>query len=525
MTVTLPQITSLARSGALDRAWDLFVGAGYDAAAGDPAALAVKGRLHKDLALRAAGAERARQLGASEAAYTAADALSPQPYLLINVATLAFLAGDRARAEAAAHEVLVRLGGGAPIAETPYWLAATRAEALLLLGDIAGADAALAEARAANPDGWSDHASTLRQFRLIAEAAGGDPGWLDKHRPPRSLHFAGHLGIAPAGAAPLRARIEAVLDEEGIGFGYGALAAGADIMIAEALLARGAELHIVLPVGRAEFVAQSIAPYGADWNARFEACIARAATVREATRVTGAYEPAATSLAAEMAMGAAMLNARLFESGAAQLLIVDEGEGPFGAGAGTARDGTIWRDSPHRQQILRWPRTAPVAPSSSKQEGRRDRRLMAMLLVRFDGIDALGEGDFAAILDERIAPFWDAAARLPGQPVVSQPGGNGRLLGFGHAAAAAAFARRLQDIAPPGTHALMLSGHYGLVHDAVEGVVGPAVATLAAIGAATQPGTITVSEAFATAMAVRAADPPCATPVGDHDGLELFALQ
>ena len=155
---TLPAIITAARAGALDHANRLFHAGGYDARSDDPAALAVKGRLLKDRALRLPRAERAAALAGAAEAYAAADALSPQPYTRINTATLTFLAGDRPAGSAIAHELLAWIERADGIAETPYYLAATRAEALLLCGDGAGAAAAMTTALEHDPDGWSDHA-------------------------------------------------------------------------------------------------------------------------------------------------------------------------------------------------------------------------------------------------------------------------------------------------------------------------------------------------------------------------------
>ena len=79
--------------------------------------------------------------------------------------------------------------------------------------------------------------------------------------PPRVAHFCGHMFAAdPAAEARLRAEIDAVLDEEEIGFAFGALACGADLLVAEAALARGVELHVVLPFEEEDFLAQSVPP-------------------------------------------------------------------------------------------------------------------------------------------------------------------------------------------------------------------------------------------------------------------------
>ena len=499
MTTPLPLITALARAGALEQASRLFEEGGYFQAHDNPAALAVKGRLLKDraLAVRDAGGERGALLAEAASAYAAADALEPQPYLLINVATLAFLGDDTAQARSVAGEVLERLEAPG-LAETPYWIAATRAEALLLRGNVDAANDALTNAIRLNPDGWSDHASTLRQLSLICTAGGIDSGWLDVHRPRPSLHFAGHLGISPDNSADLADEVATVLTEERIGFGYGALAAGADIIIAEALIAKGAALHVILPTSLEAFILQSVTPYSDAWLPRFEACIAAAASMRCVSAVAGEYEPLATALAGDVAMGMARRNAAMLQSHSLQLLIVDEGEGDYGNGSSTARDGVVWMRTGAAQRKITWPRTGAVVPSSEKREGRADRRLMALLHVRFDGLDVCQEAAFAYALDEGIKAFWGEAKAL--SPIINQPHGNARIFGFVSIAAATNFAAALRRTDPGLGYPLTIAGHYGLVHLIGGEVSGPALSVLIAVARATMAGSITVGDEFAAAL-------------------------
>ncbi len=528
MTSPLSLITALARAGALDQALRLFDEGGYNHATSDPAALAVKGRLLKDraLAAHADGVERLALLEQAGTAYAAADALDPQPYLLINVATLAFLGGNAPRAGEVAGVVLERLD--APdLAETPYWIAATRAEALLLRGDVEAAGRALGEAIRLNPDGWSDHASTLRQFGLICASGGIDAKWLDRHRPPCSLHYAGHLGIATADSAALSEMAASYFAETRVGFAYGALAAGADIIIAEALLRHGVELHVILPTQREAFVAQSIAPYGEDWLPRFETCLNAAATVRYMTQVDGPYEPLATGLASDFAMGAAAFNARTLESHAVQLLVVDGGGGDYGTGVGTARDGVAWKRTGAAQRLITWPRSADVPASMGQREGRDDQRLMALLHVSFDGLDTLGEAAFARALDNGITDFWAQAKALA--PAVDQPHGNGRIYGFVSVPAAARFARALGGLISDSAYTLTIAGHYGLVHLAAREVAGPALAVLIAVHSGSLPGTITIGEEFAAALSLVPGDEMRTEYMGDYPrpgggDMRLFGL-
>ena len=521
MITPLPLITALARAGALEQASRLFEEAGYFQANDNPAALAVKGRLLKDRALAAretgGGGERGALLAEAASAYAAADALDPQPYLLINVATLAFLGGDTARARGVAGEVLERLE--APnLAETPYWIAATRAEALLLRGNVEAANEALTKAIKLNRDGWSDHASTLRQLSLICKVGEINAGWLDVHRPRPSLHFAGHLGISPQESAALADEVAIVLAEERIGFGYGALAAGADIVIAEALIAKGAALHVILPTSQEAFILQSVTPYSAAWLPRFEACIAAATSVRCVSAVAGEYEPLATALAGDVAMGMARRNAAMLQSHAVQLLIIDEGAGDYGDGSSTARDGVVWARTGALQRKIVWPRVGAIVPSSEKREGRADRRLMALLHVSFDGLDALQEAAFAYALDEGITAFW-AKAKAIG-PIINQPQGNARIFGFVSLTAAANFAAALAKADPGLGYPLTIAGHYGLIHLIGGEASGPALATLMAITRVTMAGTITISDEFAAALSLGRGDVrtqaigECATPSG-----------
>ena len=71
--------------------------------------------------------------------------------------------------------------------------------------------------------------------------------------------YCGHMFEAGcAEEAPLAARIGEALDRLDARIGFGPLACGADLLIAEAMLARGAELNVVRPVAAADFIAESL---------------------------------------------------------------------------------------------------------------------------------------------------------------------------------------------------------------------------------------------------------------------------
>lgn len=325
------QILRLARSGSPERAWSLMGQHGLLDSDNDDKALSLQARLVKDRAKRAAiGAERARLFYQSAQLYAKAAGLSGASYPLINAASLSLFAGKPAQAQRYARQVLDLIESDPEEGETPYWRAATRSEALLLLDQEEGARAALREAIAKQPQAWEDQAATLAQFELILAEKGLDAAWLDAHRPPPSVHFSGIARLAPDTRAVSEA-IERYIASERPGFAYGALAAGSDLLFAEAFIAwrdadcPAAELHVVLPLPIDQFRRLSVSAFGDQWLERFDAALGQATSVT----VYGLDDPElplAVEYADLVAMGRAVRNARVLESRAGAITVVGKGE-------------------------------------------------------------------------------------------------------------------------------------------------------------------------------------------------------
>ncbi|MEL7216902.1 MAG: tetratricopeptide repeat-containing protein [Pseudomonadota bacterium] len=328
MTSIPAKILSHARAGNPVRAWRLFGELGLLGVSDDIKTLTLKGRLLKDLAWRALGDERSAFMRRASEAYCAAHALKPDSYPLINAAALALFAGDPAQSRELALQVLQLIEGDPDEGETPYWREATRAEALLLLDEPAEADAALSVGIAALPQAWEDHARTIQQFEAIIDAQGGNAEWLDKHRPPCSVHFSGLIGLDPS-AEGLRDTIDRTMVELKPGFAFGALAAGADILIAEAACRAGARLHITLPNSIDQFRASSVEPFGADWVARYDTLIEQAERVDQLwpdLEEQGYPLWVAIEMATLVSMGQAIRNADVLSSVAHAVTITAPGE-------------------------------------------------------------------------------------------------------------------------------------------------------------------------------------------------------
>lgn len=305
-------ILKLARAGAAQKAWDAFLAAGLQNIDDDPAILNLKGRLLKDLARKSQGDPAARLFLQSAKAYADSAALKPDSYPLINAATMSFFAGQSDHMALLASQVLALLETGVGRGETAYWHDATKAEAHLLLGNRDKAESLLRAGLRHAPNAWEDHATTLRQLRNVLRRRGENDGWLAAFAPPKSIYFSGLMGLAPDDELAATS-IATSLSEIGAGFAYGALAAGADIMIAEAILKAGGELHIVIPTIPSVFKAQSVAPYGDAWLDRFDSLWERASSV-ETVEPGKQLSHAAITLAAQVAKGRAIDNAQRLES-------------------------------------------------------------------------------------------------------------------------------------------------------------------------------------------------------------------
>ena len=123
---------------------------------------------------------------------------------------------------------------------------------------------------AAADDDYGALATTRRQLRTICDVTGADPEILSTLSGPAVVHYCGHRIAATGEEGRFSAETEAEaarlvaaeVDRHPAGYAYGSLASGGDILWAEALLARGCELHVILPFDLDEFVHHSVAPSG-----------------------------------------------------------------------------------------------------------------------------------------------------------------------------------------------------------------------------------------------------------------------
>jgi len=518
----------LARAGATEHARREFQRLGLEGIKNNEDVLALGGRLLKDLAWAATGESRRRLATQSAAAYAQAYALNQGYYPGINTATMSLLAGDSAAAEQLAGAVLRKLEQQQPeAADESYYVKATIAEANLLLGQIDKANAMLGQAIACDPNDYAAHASTLRQFQLIGQLRHQETAWLDRHRPPPALFYCGHMfsADAPNHKTPileLESKVKAALNRIKPGAVFGALAAGSDIVVAERALALGAELHVVLPMREADFLAHSVAPYGDGWTPRFQACLARASTFRLATHERFLGDDSVFAYGTEIAMGLAVRHADLMQTRAEQLALWDgiPSTGVAGTGADVAR----WAVTGRPQTVIAFPQAlrranaksgTPFAPTAAPSA----RKLKAMLFSDVRGFSKLEESQIRPFVDSILAPLAAALRGLPVQPEEVETWGDGLYIVYddvaGAAAGALALLRRfgeldLEAAGLPPHLALRVGGHAGPVTamtDPFKGTpnfFGTQVTIAARIEPVAVPGSLYVSEPFAALLGLSA---------------------
>src|SRR5580658_4933747 len=275
---------------------------------------ALDARIAKDEALGAPASARQALLKDAAARYERIFRRVKAPYPGISAATLWLLCGRPRKSESLAREVIEicrREDRGTEL--DAYFSFATEAEAALILGDLETARTALGHAGAHHGGDLSALATTRRELKMVCGARGIDAAILAPLSAPSVIHYSGHM-IGPRfplhDEARVRGLIAASMERLKVGFGYGSLAAGGDTLFAEALLERGADLHVTIPFAVDEFKRVSVAPSGDEWINRFDRCLDAAKTVTMATSGEYLGDDVLFGHADRIAMGLAMLRAR-----------------------------------------------------------------------------------------------------------------------------------------------------------------------------------------------------------------------
>jgi adenylate cyclase len=517
------RVLALARSGSTAGA-EAEIGGWDPTATGLPLRLvedraALRARLAKDRALLRRPwdqAELALAAGAYEAIYR--DLAST--YACANAATLWLLAAQPQRAR----ELAQHVPDPAPSADadelTTYWSHVTAAEAALVLGEFSRARSLVRSAGSVARDNLGARAATRRQLRVLLEHLGfAAEAELRPLANPAVLHYCGHR-VSAAQAERFRLDSEPLIEAEldrltrqaGLHSGHGSLACGADLLIARSLLARGIEVHAVIPFGLEEFVDVSVRSGGAEWVSDFEFCLEHATSVTVTCDSAYLGDDQLFAFASQVAMGEALNRARSLDSPAIQLAVWD-GIRTDRIG-GTAHDIDTWRRAGGATSVI--PAVAPRNSTADEPRGDNvDRPITAVLFGDIQGISRLRDEQLMAFLPAA----WQAVAEVVdeyGDLVLDRnTWGDAIFLAFSSVGAAAGCALAIQEVfhrldpvelgVPHDLH-LRLAGHVGPVitlRDPLrvsKGHFGRELTRAARIEPRTPPGSVYVTRAFAALL-------------------------
>jgi len=508
-------VLALARSGATAEAERRYAELGLVGSA-DVEVAALAARIMKDRALASSGDQRRRFAAKAAEQYRRVAARGGGYFPVINAGTMSLVAGLTNDARALAFEALELITSSGA---TSYYSVATRAEAHLLLGDLEEAKLALEEAAGLVDDDYGAVSTTRRQLRAICDTTGDNPDWLSVLAGPVIAHYCGHIVFSMDGPGALRfdevttaEKMAAALLEHSIGFAYGSLAAGADILWAEALLAAGAELHVVLPCAVADFLDVSVAPSGARWVERFHSCLDAAVRISFATEGPLLGDESLFTYCSGIAMGLALLRARHLDSDALQLALWD---GSVGTGpVGTAADVERWKQTGQKQVIVTPTGTSPGRGTAHQPSKRPhpQRVVKALLIGDMRGFSKLSDMQVLMFSTEVLGALAKVLASFGDAVEYRNTWGDALIAVFSDSLAASTCALELQEaiasldmaaLGLPESLAFRLSGHIGpmfSIHDPVRGFptyAGNHISRAARIEPVTPPGAVYVTEAFA----------------------------
>jgi class 3 adenylate cyclase len=497
---------ALVRTGALEQARALIEPI-CAAGEGDEDLLGLMARIRKDQWRRSGDAQRLRE---SRDIYLQAFVKTGGFYSGINAASMSRLLGEADRAAGLARDVLTicEAAGG-----RDYWAVATTGEALLLLDRGAEAAARYREAAALAGDDWQAISSSRDQLLLLARhGVAVSEAALDALRPPAVGVFTGHMIDAPGRKTPrfppereaaVRAAIDAEIAALDLRIGYSSAACGGDLLFIEAMLDRGAEVNVVLPFAKSDFVETSVRFAGEGWVERFERALERAASVQYVTAERHLGDDRLFGFGNRFMSGLALLRARSFS---AEPWLIALWDGADGSTGGTADAIGRW-PFPERARLIGGgggepARAAPEPPPSA-------RAIKCLLFADMVGFSKLNEEDTPGFVEllRRVAARMEASGRKPeflntwGDAIFAVTGTAEEMVGYALDLRASLRAARSSGGVP--SHVDLRTGlHAGPVFEVTDpltgrpNLYGAHVNRAARIEPITVPGEIYASEQF-----------------------------
>lgn len=353
-----------------------------------------------------------------------------------------------------------------------------------------------------------------------------------------------------AAEAVLRERIAQAITEHEVTVGYGPLACGADIMIAEELIRRGYELRVVLPFCEEDFIAESVLCGGQDWLPRYHACRDAAEEVYFAT--PGAYVGDDNQFAynSRYGMGLAALHAQIAGCDTVQLAVVSDKIASLSKTglAGTNADIALWEAlggtsvriaAGKVRRELTFPEHEPIGSGTRRE-------IRSILFADYKGFSRLGERELPQFMHHVMGRIGDVLRHYGDHIEFRNTWGDAIYAIIDEPQRAASLALELQDeladlppgLIPEGAIAGMRIGvHYGPIWVGTDRITGNRlwyggeVNRTARIEPVTPVNGVYCTDSFAAALLVSDCDNCRFTSVGKRDlaknygAVELYKLE
>jgi class 3 adenylate cyclase/tetratricopeptide (TPR) repeat protein len=526
--------------------------------------LALRGRIFKDRYLHCREPRERRALARKSAGfYEKAFDLSGKKntYPGINAALMHLLAGKAkhanalARATARRCQQLLRTKAG----KNDPWILATLGEACLFDVDPVAAIGHYQAAIKAAGSEVGTIAAMRQDILLIDEVNQLAPAVLSLFDVGRVAAFSGpmvdspgkplkspRIPDAPAFLDELREEIAGRLAEENVTVGVSSAENGADILFAEAMLARGGELHVVMPYCTEDFVYTSVdggLKSRRHWRERFDAVLDGASEVHFATKERCLADPCILDFTNDVIQGLALLRSEVLLTEPIGILVAEKARGKRKSAADEFRE--QWTGAGHRLEVID---PAPIRERAKAKARRatgkprkhafpgvpRERIVRALLFADVKGFSKLSEEQCPSFFVDFLDHVAQVIEDLPKPPAFANTWGDGLFMAFDTAPDAAEYAIRLLEMIDqvdwvslglsPET-SIRIGLHVGPVfphNDPVSrrpNFFGSHVNRAARIEPVTAPGCAYASEQFSSVLTAEAGDAyRC-----EYVGVEAFA--
>ena len=404
--------------------------------------------------------------------------------------------------------------------KTDYWLAATLAEAELIGGRYAEAEAAYRAAAQLVQGNWRELCSTRRQARLLAAPLGLAPGLVERLFPLISIAVFAAPALARLAAEAKTSEWEQWQKDEikqrltaaGVVCGYASALSPADLLFIETMLETGREINVVLP-GPRQACRRVFEPFPA-WASRFDSLLSRVNLVTEDTQESCLDESVNRSFARLRALGAGRLRAQRLDV-ALHVWAMEGARSPAARQNSSLVSSSFASLSCPYETIKEEPWLSPAGPAQPANGAVRGENfaIRAMLFGDVKGYSKLSDVELLSFARE----FMQRAAEVLGghaaRILSRRTAGDGLFLVFADLEAASAVALQLRDMVtstrwdecglPPnlGIRISLDAGPVYTFEDPVtqrNEVCGAYVNRAARIEPITPPNEVYASEAFAS---------------------------